>query len=178
MTLNPTSESQSAVTYNLLNLSLTADGSVSINTDLNGNDAEVSNSLISGQLNGVLQINGMDVSTTQAASYLLSFYNPTTGWNLNPNGYTSDTFNGDNSTQKASVFSLDAVAFLDASTASITFSTVDGSEAISNAPEIASAPEPSALCLAAIGGGVLALWTRRRPQQAMSMVCGPTPQPQ
>ena len=145
LTLNPTDPLQAPVTYDFLDLSLAADGSVSINTDLNGNDASLFNSLFSG-LNGVLQINGMDVTKAQAEGYLMSFYSPTTGWNLNPNGYTFENFNGDDPTQTASVFSIAPVAFFDASTASITFSSIDGSEAIANA-----VPEPASDLLAGAG---------------------------
>jgi hypothetical protein len=163
VTLNPSSGSQQPVTYDVLSISLSADGSASINTDLNGNDAEVSNYLIPGQLNGVLQVNGRDVSLAQAESYLLSFYNPRTGWNLNPNGYTMDSFDGD-PTQRANVFSLNAFAFLDSSTASVTYSTVDGSEAISVAPDTASVPEPSSIALLVAGTLTLASygWRRRK----------------
>lgn len=145
------SGSGSHTTYNLLTVQLTADGTVaSVTTALNGNNANLSNSLISGELNGVLMLNGAEVTAQQAAAALLSHYSPASGWNLNPNGYTVDTFEPDDPTQAANVFSLSATVFLDPSVTSVTMSTLNDSQAIA----VMAVPEPEGIALALCGLGL------------------------
>lgn len=145
--------------YNLLTVNLTADGSVaSVTTDLNGNDASLSNTLIGGKLNGVLMLNGVTVTAQQAAAALLSHYNAGSGWNLNPNGYTIDSFGPDDPTQTANVFSLSATIFLDPSVTSTTMSTLNASQALA----VTSVPEPATLAFALCG---LALTFAARPRK-------------
>ena len=144
VTLNPSSGSP--VVYNILSMSLSADGTVSVTSDLNNNDAETTNTLIAGQFNGVLLLDDVIVTPAQAAAALLTHYSAGSGWDLNPNGYTIDTFHPDDPTHTSSVFSLSARAFLDGSTPSVTISTANGSEAIAVIPE----PETYLLMLAGL----------------------------
>lgn len=147
----------SSTAYNLLSVNLSADGSsVSVSTALNGNNAEASGSLVGGQLNGVLLLNGAEVTAAQATAALQARYADGTGWSLNPNGYTLADFQPDDPTQTASVFSLSARVFLDASTSSVTMSTANGSMAV------AVVPEPGALALVMAGLGSIGVFMRQR----------------
>ena len=158
ITLN--SGSGASTDYNLLSVTLSADGTgVSVTTALNGNNAEISGSLIGGQLNGVLLLNGIAVSADQATAALQARYSSGTGWSLNPSGYTLQDFHPDDAAEADSVFSLSARVFLDASSSSATMSTVNGSTAVSAVPE----PGAWALLLMSLGSmGVLAHRGRAR----------------
>ncbi|MGC4060644.1 MAG: hypothetical protein QM749_07255 [Aquabacterium sp.] len=149
VTLNGSGSSHTS--YNLLTVHLSADGSASVTTDLNGNDASLTNTLIGGQLNGVLMLNGLQVTAQQATAALLTHYNAATGWNLNPNGYTIDSFQPDDPTHTASVFSLSTTLFLDPAVTGVTVSTLNASKAIA----VTSVPEPDAVAMALGGLGLL-----------------------
>ncbi|WP_158080776.1 PEP-CTERM sorting domain-containing protein [Pelomonas sp. KK5] len=164
LTLNPlSSTSGSPTNYNLLSVTINANGSASVTTALNGNDAETTGNLIAGQLNGVLLLNGNIVTPAQAGAALTAMYNSTSGWQLNPNGYDITTFHPDDLTNSASVFSLSARVFLDGSTVSATVSTLDASSAIAE-PSTAAVPEPAPALLFLAGLGVFGIkaWRRRR----------------
>lgn len=109
-------------------MTLGADGSALVSSDLNGNDAPSSLSLLPNQLNGVLLLNGQVVTAAQATTSLLARYNALSGWQLKPNGLELATFEPDNAAHVASVFSLSARVFLDPSMPSVTVSIDDGSQ--------------------------------------------------
>ncbi|HSZ50167.1 MAG TPA: hypothetical protein VK801_01230, partial [Caulobacteraceae bacterium] len=138
ITLHPTTGSP--VTYNLFSIQLLANGTASITTDLNGNDASETGMLTAG-LNGVLTLDGMDVTAAQATADLEKFYSSSTGWNLNPNGYTIAQFKPDNPTYLASVFAISGTVFLPGSVASATLTSADMS--IAEATNTNSVPEPA-----------------------------------
>ncbi|MBV8682908.1 MAG: PEP-CTERM sorting domain-containing protein [Caulobacteraceae bacterium] len=157
ITLNPTGTRP--VTYNLYSIQLFANGTASITTDLNGNDASETGMLTPG-LNGVLTLDGMDVTAAQATTDLEKFYNPSTGWDLNPKGYTISTFKPDNPSYLANVFAISATVFLPGSVASANLTSVDESiaEAVNTDAPI---PEPAAWGLMALGAGLVGGALRR-----------------
>jgi len=130
-----TASDGSETTYNLFTVTLTAGGTASVTSDVNNNNAAETDSLVPDQLNGVLMFNGTIVDAATATTDLLSFYNPMTGWDLNPMNYTIDGFQPDDSTQVGNVFNLSASLFFDPSTASVTISSTDESIAVANIPE-------------------------------------------
>ncbi|GEM_PF-3266060 len=155
ISLNPSAGSSTA--YNLLSVNLSADGSnVAVSTALNGNNAEISGSLMAGQLNGVLLLNGVAVTAAQATAALQARYSSGSGWSLNPNGYTLEGFHPDDPTEASSVFSLSARVFLDALTSSVTMSTANGSTAV------AAVPEAGALAMLLAGLGCIGTLTSYR----------------
>ena len=137
ITLQPASAGGAPVTYNLFSVLIDAGGGVTVTTDLNGNDAVASGTLLPG-LNGVLKFDGEAVTAAQAAHDLEGFYNAKTGWDLDPDGYGVDTLDLLGPAEVDSVFSLEASVFLDNGTAAAVISSVDGSTAVSSAPEPAS----------------------------------------
>ncbi|MBV8682907.1 MAG: hypothetical protein JO111_08545 [Caulobacteraceae bacterium] len=170
ITLDPTSGPP--VTYNLFSVDIDADGAASVTSDLNGNDASVSGKLVSGQLNGILLMNGVAVTPTQAEEDLLSMYSPSTGWNLNPEGYSFTSFDPSNPSQLAHVFNFSAIVFLDPSTASASIDTIDEADAASTA--LAPTPEPAAWTLLVVGvAGVGAAVRIRRRARAIRAVVIP-----
>ncbi len=128
-----TPKSGAPMTYNLLTVTLSSNGTASVTSDLNGNNAAMTGLLISG-LNGVLMLNTTSgstiVSPTQATAALNARHSPLTGWNLNPNHYTIKSFQPDNPTDYDSVFTLYLTAFFDPSTTKVTIAPIN--EADSN----------------------------------------------
>lgn len=121
--------------YDLLSLTVGADGAALVRSDLNGNDAETSGALLPDQLNGVLLLNGQVVTAAQATTSLLAHYNAASGWSLNPDGHALSSFEPDNPLHTASVFSLSARVFFDPSTTGLSLGTDDGSSVLSAVPE-------------------------------------------
>ncbi len=132
-----TPRSGAPMTYNLLTVTLASTCQASVTSALNGNDAATTGELISG-LNGVLMLNTTSgstiVSPAQATAALNARCNESTGWNLNPNHYTINSFQPDNPTDYDSVFTLYLTAFFDPATTKVTISPINEADSTSSAP--------------------------------------------